>query len=46
LIPDQVHQVIKNLDEWNDLEHAAELRSILDSAQIEELRTSYMTEVL
>ncbi|CAM8646160.1 hypothetical protein MCEMIH22_01311 [Candidatus Methylacidiphilaceae bacterium] len=45
LIPDQVHQVIKNLEDWNDLEHAAELRSILDSAQIEKLGAAYLTEV-
>ena len=45
LIPDQVHQVIKNLEDWNDLEHAAELRSILDSAQIEKLGAAYLAEV-
>jgi hypothetical protein len=42
---DEVHAAIRILEEWNDLENAAELRSILDSSKIEQLRASYVTEV-
>jgi len=44
--PDQVHQTIRNLEEWGDLDHAAELRAVLDAPHIEQLRSAYLTEVL